>query len=70
MIEVTPLNSHCIYRLEVIGKQACASCEGSPRIKIFSCELHGTCTIGKKIPEHRCCNDPVCVDFCAPTPEA
>ena len=63
---MNPVNSHCIYRGQVVEKVVCHDCISHPRIKVFECELHETCTIGKKIEGHKCCGDPVCQDFKPP----
>ena len=33
----------------------CPSCRGGVQLKLFSCQIHGSCTPGKAAPEIACC---------------
>lgn len=45
----------CIHRGEASGTRECATCQGSVKIKLFACALHGVCTLGKRIDMLACC---------------
>lgn len=52
----------CQHRGDKVGTRECETCQGSTRIKLFACALHGCeCTIGKVIPQSRCCA--TCEDY-------
>lgn len=39
----------------------CGSCQGRVSLKLFECQVHGTCTIGKKVDGRACCKG--CPDY-------
>jgi len=43
----------------------CTNCTNSPRLKLFACGVHGSCTLGKRVEGTACCLD--CPDY-APAP--
>ena len=45
----------CIHRKNVISERECQTCSGNVRIKVFSCELHNSCTVRKPIEDLPCC---------------
>jgi hypothetical protein len=45
----------CIHLGDKVGTHECETCQGSVKIKLYACALHGTCTLGKKLPEIACC---------------
>lgn len=47
--------TQCVHRGSLVGEQECETCQGSTRIKLFACALHGVCTIGKRIDMLACC---------------
>lgn len=57
----------CMFRRdEAIDAIPCRTCHGNVRLKVFPCELHGRCTIGRQTPDASCCTN--CGDF-VPRPE-
>ena len=51
----------CIYRLPLLREEECPSCYGRVKLKVFGCEKHGQCTIGKKLESMACCAE--CPDY-------
>lgn len=51
----------CVYRGKQIGFAHCPSCRGSVRLKVFECDVHGACTVGRSVPGIRCCSE--CDDY-------
>ena len=46
----------CTHLGEPTGQTVeCQSCGGSVRLKVRACAVHGTCTEGKKVDGHACC---------------
>ena len=45
----------CPHLKDVARKQLCPSCRGHVELKVYSCALHGECTLQKAIPGTRCC---------------
>lgn len=45
----------CRHRGEELRQQACATCGGNVRIKVFACGLHGECTTHKRLGRIDCC---------------
>lgn len=46
----------CIYRGDEVRRVFCPTCcGGGVQVKVFSCEIHGECTIGKQIGDVKCC---------------
>lgn len=39
----------CSHRQEEFRLATCASCRGNVQVKVFKCDLHGECTVGKAI---------------------
>ena len=47
----------CIHLREPTGETVgCQTCKGNVQVKLFSCAVHGTCTLGKRIEGHGCCD--------------
>lgn len=38
-----------------LGTEQCQSCQGTVRIKVFACAVHGKCTLAKKLDGIACC---------------
>lgn len=57
----------CVHRGPEIGQEECQTCAGKTRIKVFACELHVACTLGKALAGRACCKS--CQDFMAILPE-
>lgn len=52
----TPMRS-CIHLGDYTGDtELCSSCRGSVRIKLYSCSVHGQCTLDKQVQGKACCN--------------
>lgn len=48
--------STCIHRGEETGETIlCTTCAGRKDLKVFTCDVFGTCTVGKKVDWHACC---------------
>lgn len=45
----------CIHRGESTGTQECPTCSGTVKLKVFTCAIHGECTIQKRIEGVACC---------------
>lgn len=45
----------CTHRGDELRREACASCGGNVQIKVLSCEIHGECTIAKRLAGVACC---------------
>ncbi len=55
-VEAVPPRKKCKFRGEDTGKTViCQPCGGRVELKIFDCELHGSCTIGKEVEGQACC---------------
>ncbi len=47
----------CVHLGEVTGATVvCPSCRGNVQLKLFACEVHSLCTVGKAAPGVACCN--------------
>ncbi len=51
----------CVYLGDLIGFAQCGSCKGRVRLKVFQCDIHGSCTLAKPVPGIRCCAE--CPDY-------
>jgi len=56
----------CRHRGETRREQECPTCRGVVRLKVFACELHGECTIGRSLAGVACCA--TCPDYEAGPP--
>lgn len=46
----------CVHRGEPTGQKVeCPTCNGRVELKVFTCEIHESCTIKKKVDGHACC---------------
>lgn len=46
----------CAHLGQATGETAtCKTCKGSVQLKLFACEVYGTCTIAKKSGALACC---------------
>lgn len=45
----------CRHQDKMTRQVTCDSCRGAVRIKVFSCEVHDECTIGKPLKGVACC---------------
>lgn len=68
--EVSPVTRReatrtCTHRGDDFRLQWCSPCRGS--IKVFPCNIHGECTLGKQLPDIACCKN--CPDKCEPGAE-
>jgi hypothetical protein len=54
-------SSPCQHLGDKLGTQECQGCQGTVRIKLFACEVHGQCTLGKKLDGTACCAN--CLDY-------
>lgn len=56
--------SACINLGELTGeRRQCPSCNGNVEVKLMTCSVYGSCTIGKKIDGIACCQG--CPDYAA-----
>lgn len=47
----------CIHRGEITGETVgCKTCGGNVQLKLFACAIYGTCTVGKRVANHACCD--------------
>lgn len=46
----------CKHLGEFKRKQECLTCQGNVQVKVFSCAIHGECTLGKVLPGIKCCS--------------
>jgi len=52
----------CRFRAAVAQATVlCSSCRGKIKLKVFGCDLHGKCTVSRKVEGMACCG--VCVDY-------
>jgi len=51
----------CRHKGEHVDEVLCKSCQGHVRIKIFSCQLHGRCSLSTKVAAFVCCA--LCTDY-------
>ena len=57
-----PVSGPCIHLGSQIDSVKCPSCRGSVTLKVFACEVHGRCTIQKRVDtETACCS--ACSDY-------
>lgn len=56
--------SVCIYHGDEIRREVCKTCQGTVKVKVFSCKIHGECTIGKKLKSTECCKS--CNEYTVP----
>lgn len=52
---------NCDHRKEESRLVDCPSCRGSVKVKVFQCDKHGECTVGKDIPGLHVCDGNQCV---------
>ena len=45
----------CLHLGDSTRQQECDTCAGKTRIKVFTCSIHGECTLGKKLDGLACC---------------
>ena len=61
-ITKAPSRGSCVHLGPPTGEvRSCASCGGSVRLKVMGCEIHGQCTVGRKIDGMASCVG--CPDF-------
>lgn len=48
-------NGDCIHKGRSAGEVQCKTCAGKVMVKLFQCDQFGTCTIGKTVAGHGCC---------------
>jgi len=53
--------TECQHLGDSTGKQECTSCQGTVRIKLYACAIHGETTLGKKLDGIACCDQ--CPDY-------
>lgn len=51
----TKSKAQCQSLGEYLSMQECETCVGKTHIKLFSCDIHGEATIGKKLEGIACC---------------
>lgn len=49
----------CVHRGGQVAERACGTCRGTVQIRIFGCEVHGTCSLVKPVGSQVCatCRD-------------
>lgn len=55
----------CMYRGDHVDTQRCSSCRGTVELKVFTCDVHGRCTLVKATPGAACCAN--CTEYAPPT---
>jgi predicted GH43/DUF377 family glycosyl hydrolase len=51
-----PGGGDCAHRGGPTGQTApCRTCGGRVELKLYACAVHGTCTLGRKVEGHGCC---------------
>lgn len=63
-----PKPSLCIHRGGQLRQEKCQTCQGEVRVKVFSCALHGECTLSNKLPNVRFCGACPDVELADPGP--
>lgn len=53
--EQKPVVKECPHRSTEFRLVDCPSCRGKIELKVFRCDLHGECTIAKKLPGVHVC---------------
>jgi hypothetical protein len=39
-----------------VGSESCPTCKGGRvTLRVYSCQVYGTCTVGRKVGSHGCC---------------
>jgi hypothetical protein len=46
----------CVRIGSEVRLQGCQSCGEGWKLKVFSCDIHGECTLGKKLETLACCS--------------
>lgn len=54
-LALAPASAACTHRGGELRRVGCASCGGNVQIKVLSCDIHGECTIGKRLAGVACC---------------
>jgi hypothetical protein len=58
----TPAATPCTHLGSPTGESVkCPSCRGTVKVKIHTCQAHGTCTPIKRVPGYTCCTS--CQDY-------
>lgn len=55
------ITTPCVHRFAELRCVECPTCNGKVSVKVFGCEVHGECTIGKKLDGIKCCA--ACADY-------
>jgi hypothetical protein len=53
----------CRHLEQLIAEKLCSGCRGQVRVKIFRCQIHGECSLGRQLDDTACCA--VCQDYVA-----
>lgn len=62
------ITTPCIHLGAELRQQECQTCQGSTRIKVFACFVHGEATIAKQLESVACCQS--CPDYSPSQPTA
>lgn len=46
----------CPHRSETFRLEDCSTCKGNVRVKVFDCDLHGACSVSKKVEGIHVCD--------------
>ena len=49
-------NTDCKHRGDELRREQCSSCSGFVQVKVFSCAIHGECTVTKQINSIKTCS--------------
>lgn len=56
--QVNPKNVTCKHLGLPTGSTVkCPTCRGVVSLKLLKCAIHGTCTLGKRVAGHGCCDE-------------
>lgn len=51
----------CLHLRAEVRQEVCTTCKGTTQVKVFECDLHDECTIGRQLPCISCCTR--CKDY-------
>jgi hypothetical protein len=51
----------CAHLGDLVRKQKCETCSGTTFVKVFACNIHGECALGKQLSGLACCRG--CGDY-------
>jgi hypothetical protein len=49
------ITTSCIHLGSELRRVDCQDCQGTVRLKVFACAIHGQCTLRKRLDGVKCC---------------